>query len=143
MKYKHNNVPLNTPVYATAYSIDDENLRAYLKCEPILGEVIDLERYEKEIDNDPPRFLRGRTKNAYINGSWTKVWDEKPINIFMPYKSNTKTFRKNGVSCESRDYADTYEEAIENYNDDVRWRIERLQKLIEEAKQDFIKQDKG
>ena len=50
MKYKHNNVPLNTPVYATAYSIDDENLRAYLKCEPILGEVIDLERYEKETE---------------------------------------------------------------------------------------------
>ena len=37
----------------------------------------------------------------------------------------------------------SYEEAVENYNDDVRWRIERLQKLIEEAKQDFIKQDKG
>lgn len=39
MKYNHKNVPLNTPVYATAYLMDDEDLTAYLKCKPILGEV--------------------------------------------------------------------------------------------------------
>lgn len=57
----------------------------------------------------------------------------------MPYKANTKTFRKNGVQCNSRDYADTYEEAVENYNDDVQDRIDRLLELAEEVKNDFIK----
>jgi hypothetical protein len=57
----------------------------------------------------------------------------------MPYRVGTKTFRKNGVQCNSRDYADTYAEAVENYNDDVQDRINRLLKLAEEVKNDFIK----
>lgn len=139
MKYNHKNVPLNTPVYATAYRIDNETLMAYLKCEPILGEVINLERYEKEIGGNVPRFLRGRTTSDYINGEWKERWVEKPINIFVPYKANTKTFRKNGVQCNSRRYADTYEEAVENYNGSVQFRIDKLIALAEEAKNDFIK----
>ena len=139
MKYNHKNVPLNTPVYATAYLMDNETLRAYLKCKPILGEVIDLERYKKEVGDNPPRFLRGTTEKYYIDGRWEERYERKPKNIFMPYKTNTKTFRKNGVACSSRDYADTYEEAVENYNDDVQYRIDRLLELAEEVKNDFVK----
>ena len=139
MKYNHKNVPLNTPVYATAYLMDDEDLRAYLKCKPILGEVIDLERYKKEVGDNPPRFLRGTTQKYYIDGKWEERYEKKPKNIFMPYRVGTKTFRKNGVACNSRDYADTYEEAVENYNDDVQDRIDRLLELAEEVKNDFIK----
>ena len=139
MKYNHKNVPLNTPVYATAYRIDNETLRAYLKCEPILGEVINLERYEKEIGGNVPRFLRGRTTSDYINGEWKERWVEKPINIFVPYKANKKKKKKNGVQCNSRRYADTYEEAVENYNGSVQHRINKLLELAEEVKNDFIK----
>ena len=107
MKYNHKNVPLNTPVYATAYLMDDEDLTAYLKCKPILGEVIDLERYKKEVGDNPPRFLRGTTQKYYIDGKWEERYERKPKNIFMPYRVGTKTFRKNGVACNSRDYAST------------------------------------
>lgn len=138
MKYNYKNVPLNTPVYATAYLMDDEDLTAYLRCKPILGEVIDLERYKKEVGDNPPRFLRGLTEKYYIDGKWEERYRQKPKNIFMPYRVGTKTFRKNGVQCNSRDYADTYEEAVENYNDDVQYRINKLLELAEEAKNDFI-----
>lgn len=140
MKYSYKNVPLNTPVYATAYWIDNETLIAYLRCKPILGEVIDLERYKKEVGDNPPRFLRGTTQKYYIDGKWEERYEKKkPKNIFMPYRVGTKTFRKNGVQCNSRDYADTYEETVENYNDDVQDRIDRLLELAEEVKNDFIK----
>lgn len=94
MKYNYKNVPLNTPVYATAYRIDNETLRAYLKCEPILGEVINLERYEKEIGGNVPRFLRGRTTSDYINGEWKERWVES-LSIFSYLTKQTqKLFAK-------------------------------------------------
>ena len=43
-------VPLNTPLWATDYLINDDNLVARLKCQPILGEVISIERFSKEDD---------------------------------------------------------------------------------------------
>ena len=36
-------------------------------------------------------------------------------------------------------YADTYEEAVEMYNEHIQFQIDRLNKLIESCKQDFIK----
>ena len=140
MKYSYENVPLNTPVYATAYLIDNETLRAYLKCKPILGEVINRERFEKEVGGKVPRFLKGITFAEQGNHTTQRHWYQEPENIFIPYKSGTKTFRKNGVAVSSRRYADTLDEAIENYNSAVQYRIKLLLSLAEIVKEDFIKE---
>lgn len=40
MIYKNSKPPLNTPVWAVAYNINDETKRTRLICTPTLGEVI-------------------------------------------------------------------------------------------------------
>ena len=49
------------------------------------------------------------------------------------------TLKNSKVNADSRMYADTYEEAVEMYNEYVQFQIDRLNKLIESCKQDFIK----
>lgn len=113
-------VPLNTPLWATDYLINDDNLVARLKCQPILGEVISIERFSKEV-----KASKYPTYSNYI---------------FVPYKIGTTTFRNSGfVDVWSRHYADTEEEAIEIYNELVQKRIDKLLEIAEQAKGDFIK----
>ena len=64
------------------------------------------------------------------NGSWQS---------FVPYKKGTREKRKSGiVGFQARMYADTYEEAVEMYNELVQKRIENLERMIESAKLDMI-----
>ena len=49
------------------------------------------------------------------------------------------TLKNTKVNADSRMYADTYEEAVEMYNEYVQFQIDKLNKLIESCKQDFIK----
>lgn len=59
---------------------------------------------------------------------------------FTPYKKGTNERRKSGsVDYYSRYYADTYEEAVEMYNELVQKRIDNLKLMIEEAENDKIK----
>lgn len=46
--------------------------------------------------------------------------------------------RQNGVSANSRVYADTYEECVELYNQKVQARIDRLQAMIQSTTKDFL-----
>ena len=59
---------------------------------------------------------------------------------FIPYKVGTKTKRKSGrVSKYAREYADTYDEAVDLFNSLVQKRIDNLLKMVEDAKKDFMK----
>ena len=101
--------PINTPLWAFAYDIDDNTNRASLKCAPVLGEIV------------PSK------KTAYYN---TK---------FFPYKKNSKELKTSvSVLAGSRMYADTYDEAIEAYNKLIQKRIDHLNNMIAEAKKDMI-----
>ena len=58
---------------------------------------------------------------------------------FIPYKKGTSELRRgSSVHLRSRVYADTYEEAIDMYNELVQKRIDNLQRMIELAKSDMI-----
>lgn len=98
--------PLNTPIWAVAYKINDETKHTRLICKPMLGEII-----------------KGRWKTE-----------------FFPYKKGTRTLRESGeVNVYSREYADTYEEAVELYNSLVQERIDKLKDMIAEAENDLIR----
>lgn len=102
-------VPIGKPIYGLAYSVDDDDGRNRLRCEPVLGEV-----FYKYTDNCGPLY-------------------------FAPYKKGTTQRCKSGVvSASSRMYADTYEEAIEMYNDLVQRRIEKLKAMIAEAEEEKL-----
>lgn len=122
MKYYYNNygayyknaerLPVNKPVWAIAYNINDDTERKRLSCKPTLGEIINA-------DESGRRF-------------WT-------THCFVPYKKGTTEKRKSGfVDFQARLYADTYEEAVEMYNELVQKRISKLEQMIEEAKKDLI-----
>lgn len=108
--YRIQNLPQNTPVWGFAYSIDDDTDRRRLSCLPILGEICEN--------------LNGRYLARYV---------------FCPYKKGTTEKRASGsVDFESRMYADTYEEAVEMYNELVDKRIEKLHSMIQEAAEEKI-----
>ena len=58
--------------------------------------------------------------------------------VFFPYKKNGEICKSKSVNLNARYYADTYEEAVEMYNELVQQRIDRLHKAIHEAEGDFI-----
>lgn len=59
--------------------------------------------------------------------------------FFVPYKKGTTEKRSSGeVLYWARLYADTYEEAVDLYNEMIDTRIEKLQKMIEEARADKL-----
>lgn len=104
-----NRVPIGKPIYGLAYSVDDDDGRNRLRCEPVLGEV------------------------------FSKHSDGCGLFYFAPYKKGTTQRCKSGVvSASSRMYADTYEEAIEMYNDLVQRRIEKLKAMITEAEEEKL-----
>lgn len=61
------------------------------------------------------------------------------IPFFFPYKKGTTERRKSGsIGFRARMYADTYEEAVEMYNELVQQRIDKLKRLIESAEKEKI-----
>lgn len=69
----------------------------------------------------------------------TIIYEGGKIYYFVPYKKGTQELRKSGrVLFESRMYADTYNEAVEMYNELVQKRIEKLKEMIQEAEKDKI-----
>ena len=114
MKYYDRNItklPLNKPIYGFAYSINDDTRDKRLSCLPVLGEIGENNSFKKYC-----RYC------------------------FYPYKKGTKTKKKSGVvDFMSRYYTDTYEEAIEMYNELVQKRIDKLKKMIKEVENDKIK----
>lgn len=64
------------------------------------------------------------------------VGDRMSVKFYELKKDGT---RKQGcVNAYSRNYADTYEEAVEAYNREVKNVIDELEKLIEKNKKDYI-----
>jgi len=111
--YNHPNLPKNRPVWAVAYDIDNDTGHVRLSCKPTLGEVV---------------------SSSEIKAS--SLWSNY---IFVPYKKGTHTRCKSGfVSCGARMYADTYEEAVDIYNSLVQKRVDKLEKMKNEAISDFI-----
>lgn len=103
-------LPVNKPIWALAYSINDDTEHKRLICKPVQGEI-------RENTN-------------------TKRWCS---HIFYPYKKGTTEIRKSGsVDYYSRMYADTYEEAIEMFNELVQTRIDNLNRMAREAEKDMI-----
>lgn len=109
--YGHNDIlPFNRPIWGLNYSINNETEYKDLICLPVLGEIVD------------------RTGKF-------RIWSSD----FVPYKKGTSELRKSGmVSARSRIYADTYEEAVEMYNELVQKRIDNLYRMINEAEKDKI-----
>lgn len=113
--YEKNMPPINTPIYGFAYKVNDDTKNRRLICKPTLGEII---------DKNNPYHITLKELSKYN---------------FIPYKLNSKSFKKSGiVDMYSRMYADTKEEAIEMYNKLIQNRIDKLQEMIEEAKGDLI-----
>ena len=111
--YNPPNLPKNKPLWAVAYDIDNDTGRVRLSCKPTLGEVV---------------------SSSEIKAS--SLWSNY---IFVPYKKGTHTRCKSGfVSCGARIYADTYEEAVDIYNSLVQKRVDKLEKMKNEAVSDFI-----
>ena len=111
--YNPPNLPKNKPLWAVAYDIDNDTGHVRLSCKPTLGEVV---------------------SSSEIKAS--SLWSNY---IFVPYKKGTHTRCKSGfVSCGARMYADTYEEAVDIYNSLVQKRVDKLEKMKNEAVNDFI-----
>lgn len=73
-----------------------------------------------------------------VLGKITHVGNYK-IDFFVPYKKGTKEFIDSGKAFFNfRMYADTYEEAVEMYNELVQKRIDKLKEMIQEAENDKI-----
>ena len=109
--YNISELPIGKPVYGFAYDVNDDTLQSRLRCLPVLGEI--NKRYQ-----------------YYDN-----------VYSFFPYKKGTSEKRNTGsVDVQSRMYADTYEEAIEMYNELVQKRIDNLYCMIKDAEQDKIKE---
>lgn len=109
--YSIDELPLNKPVWGFAYSINDDTEDKRLICLPVQGEIHKNDNCHK--------------------------WSDY---CFSPYKKGINTKRKSGVvDFNSRMYADTYEEAVEMFNELVQKRIDNLYQMAEKAKADMIK----
>lgn len=63
--------------------------------------------------------------------------------IFYEYKRDGKGLKKNGVSIYSRLFADTYEEAVNGYNDLIGVRLNRLKNEVKKLEDMLIKEPKN
>lgn len=106
--YEKGEVPVNKPLWGFAYNIKNDTAHRKYFSKPILGELRE-------------------TNHSYSD--WA---------TFYPYKINGDICVSKGVNLNARYYADTYEEAVEMYNELVRNRIDRLHEAIMDAEKDFI-----
>lgn len=111
MKYTYEDVPFNKPIWACAYSTNNNTMHNYLIKKPVLGVV---EEY--------------KSKDITIRN----------LSCFYELKKDG-TFKKSSkVFCMSRKYADTYEECVELYNSLVDKEIKRAEEVIKEHKKQKI-----
>lgn len=108
--YGLDDVPTNKPIYGFAYEINDDTEDRRLIRRPVLGVIL---------ENQSSRYARKRIFYEYQNGSH-------------------EVKKSNSVLLNSRWYADTYEEAVEMYNEFVQERIDNLKRMIDSAEKDKI-----
>jgi len=77
-------------------------------------------------------------ETEHRNYSCKPVLGEIRGRSFHKYKKGTTECQLAGVSIWARQYADTYEEAVELYNSLVMARIDTLYRLIDSAQKDLI-----
>lgn len=107
-RYRPKHIPVDTDIYAVAYEIDNNTNLANLRCKPTKGQII----------YDPKSQCDYR---------------------FVPYSKDGSRFLDSGrVDFQKRLYADTYEEAVEMYNELVQKRITQLEEIINLTKKDII-----
>lgn len=110
--YKADNAPINTPIWAVAYSVDNNNERHILRCLPLQGVILKYDQLKYSC--------------SYRNR-------------FCPYKKDKQGYvMSKSVEYQNRCYADTYEEAVELYNELVNKRINDLNQAIIQAQNDKI-----
>lgn len=107
MGYDINDLPINKPIWAVAYEINNDTTHVRLKCLPTMGEIV--------LDSNPTQSK------------------------FRAYKKGSSEFKSGWVFYDSRWYADTFDEAVELYNELVQKRIDRLEELLNNAKMDVLK----
>ena len=114
--YKVDDAPRNTPIWAVAYSVDNNNERHILRCLPTQGEILKYEQIK------------------YCCSCSDR---------FCPYKKDKQGYvMSKSVEYRNRYYADTYEEAVEMYNELVDKRINDLNQAIIQAQSDRIEVNK-
>lgn len=107
--YNIHDLPLNRPIWAVAYNVNDDTEHNRLICKPILGEI--------------------HKDNLWRTGGGK----------FTPYKIGTCELRATGdVNLNSRMYADTYDGAVEMFNELVQKRIDNLLAMVIKAEEDRI-----
>ena len=78
-------------------------------------------------------------ETEYRNHICKPTMGEIEYGCFFPYKKGTTERRRSGaVSYLARQYADTYEEAVDLFNTLVTERIDTLYRLIDSAQKDMI-----
>ncbi len=107
MGYDINDLPVNKPIWAVAYEINNDTAHVRLKCLPTMGKIV--------LDGNPAQSK------------------------FRAYKKGSSEFKSGWVFYDSRWYADTFDEAVELYNELVQKRIDRLEELLNDAKMDVLK----
>lgn len=113
MKYTYENVPLNTPIWACAYNVNNDTKHKYLIKKPVLGIVEGYKPFGKNTVS--------RTRSS-----------------FYELKKDGSSKESSKVFCTSREYADTYEECVELYNSLVDKEIKRAEEVIKEHKKQKI-----
>lgn len=110
MKYTYKDVPLNTPIWACAYSTNNNTMYNYLRKKPVLGIVVN-----KNNDEVYRRML-----------------------CFYELKKDGTFKESSKIFCMSRKYADTYEECVELYNSLIDEEIKRAEEVIKEHEKQKI-----
>lgn len=107
------NAPVNKEIWACAYDEDNNYDYSHLRQEPVKGMIV---------------YNSGENK--------VRLYSDK---IFMKIGKSGKLVKSSSVRLFSREYADTYEECVEVYNDTIDKRIELLKEYIEKSENDKIK----
>lgn len=107
------NAPVNKEIWACAYDEDNNYDYSHLRQEPVKGMIV---------------YNSGENK--------VRLYSDK---IFMKIGKSGKLVKSSSVKLFSREYADTYEECVEVYNDTIDKRIELLKEYIEKSENDKIK----
>ena len=110
MKYTYEDVPLNVPIWACAYSTNNDTMHNYLIKKPTLGIVVDKDNNEED--------------------RW--------VSCFYKLKKDGDIKKSSKVHYISREYADTYEECVELYNSLIDEEIKRAKEVIEAHKKQKI-----
>lgn len=107
------NAPVNKEIWACAYDEDNNYDYSHLRQEPVKGMIV---------------YNSGENK--------VRLYSDK---IFMKIGKSGKLVKSSSVKLFLREYADTYEECVEVYNDTIDKRIELLKEYIEKSENDKIK----